>query len=317
MIVSEMTTTMNNAITFGCDRLGRLESVMVHTPGEELKLINESNREKWLFDAIPEIDRYREEHLHYCDMLQKLGVKVFEIADVVPEQRESIRMMPNLTFLHDTAVISKKGMLLSRMAFEGRKNEDVVVKKALARLGIPILTEFDEDEDAFEGCLLLSESTLLVAHTERHRKHSIQKFIRRSLAHFDEVIFADIPKARRYMHPDTIFNRIKDNVVLAYPPAFIETYHITSDHMIPIDLPSFLAKRGIEMIAVSDKEQQNLACSFVPLQSGVMLHYDTALEKETIDKLKAKGVEILFFHPDAMRAGGGSLRCHTLRLCRK
>ena len=87
--------------------------------------------------------------------------------------------------------------------------------------------------------------------------------------------------------------------------------------MIPIDLPSFLAKRGIEMIAVSDKEQQNLACSFVPLQSGVMLHYDTALEKETIDKLKAKGVEILFFHPDAMRAGGGSLRCHTLRLCRK
>ncbi len=31
------------SIAYGCDELGRLKSVLVHTPREELSLINESN----------------------------------------------------------------------------------------------------------------------------------------------------------------------------------------------------------------------------------------------------------------------------------
>jgi arginine deiminase len=30
-------------IAYGCDELGKLKSVLVHTPGDELSLINESN----------------------------------------------------------------------------------------------------------------------------------------------------------------------------------------------------------------------------------------------------------------------------------
>ncbi|AKB13068.1 MAG TPA: hypothetical protein PK669_12430 [Methanosarcina thermophila] len=38
------------SIAYGCDELGRLKSVLIHTPGEELSLINESNYEYWLYD---------------------------------------------------------------------------------------------------------------------------------------------------------------------------------------------------------------------------------------------------------------------------
>ena len=78
-----------------------------------------------------------------------------------------------------------------------------------------------------------------------------------------------------------------------------------------------MREKGMEIITVSDPEQSRLACSFVPLESGTIFHYDTALDKETKTKLVQEGVEIIPFHPEALLAGGGSLRCHTLRLCRR
>jgi len=55
----------------------------------------------------------------------------------------------------------------------------------------------------------------------------------------------------------------------------------------------------------------------VPLEPGVILHYDTALSGRTRQRLSRRGVELILFHPDAMLAGGGSLRCLTLRLHRE
>ena len=77
-----------------------------------------------------------------------------------------------------------------------------------------------------------------------------------------------------------------------------------------------MRSRGVEIIPVSDSEQARLACSFVPLEPGVIFHYDTALDGPTQRELARRGVELISFHPEAMVAGGGSLRCLTLRLWR-
>ena len=90
-----------------------------------------------------------------------------------------------------------------------RENEEVVVKEALKNLGIPLLKEFNGGDGFFEGCLLLSKETVFVADTERHTYPFIREFISNILNEFNEVIYARIPKARRYMHPDTVFNRIQ------------------------------------------------------------------------------------------------------------
>jgi arginine deiminase len=78
-----------------------------------------------------------------------------------------------------------------------------------------------------------------------------------------------------------------------------------------------MRKKGVEIIPVSDSEQSRLACSFVPLESGTIFHYDTALDQKTRKNLESESVELIPFHPEALLAGGGSLRCHTLRLCRR
>lgn len=305
-------------IAYGCDELGRLKSVLIHTPGEELSLINESNYEYWLYDKVPEISGYIKEHKSYQELLESNGVKVYELEDYVDENKDQIKKLPNLTFLHDIAVISGKGAILSRMRPPARQNEDIVVKEALNNLGIPILSEFNEGEGFFEGCLLLSKETIFVADTERHTYPFIREFISNILKEFDEVIYTRVPKARRYMHPDTVFNRVREDLALAYLPAFEETCLFTEDSRKKIDFKTFIQEeKGMEIIPVSDSEQSRLACSFVPLESETIFHYDTALDRETTKNLEKEGVEIIPFHPDAMLAGGGSLRCHTLRLCRR
>jgi arginine deiminase len=304
-------------ITYGCDELGRLKSVLVHTPGDELTLVNESNYKQWLYDKVPDISGYVEEHRNYQELLESNGVKVYELADHVEENRYLIRKMPNITFLHDTAVISRKGAMLSKMRPPAREKEEIVVKEALDNLGIPILNEFNGGEGFFEGCLLLSKETIFVADTERHTYPFIREFILNILKDFNEVIYARIPKARRYMHPDTVFNRIREDLALAYLPAFEEACLFTENSRERIDFKQFMRKKGVEIIPVSDSEQSRLACSFVPLESGTIFHYDTALDQKTRKNLESESVELIPFHPEALLAGGGSLRCHTLRLCRR
>jgi arginine deiminase len=304
-------------IAYGCDELGRLKSVLVHTPGEELKLINELNYKLWLYDKVPDISGYIQEHRTYQALLESNGVKVYELTDHVEENKDLMQKMPNITFLHDTAVISRKGALLSKMRPPAREKEEVVVKEALNNLGIPILNEFNGEKGFFEGCLLISKETVFVADTERHTYPFIQEFISSALKEFEEVIYARIPKARRYMHPDTVLNRIREDLALAYLPAFEETCIFTKDSREKTDFKQLMKERGMEIISVSNSEQSRLACSFVPLESGTIFHYDTALDYKTRKSLSSEGVEIIPFHPEALLAGGGSLRCHTLRLCRR
>lgn len=306
-----------SGIAYGCDELGRLKSVLMHTPGDELLLIDESNYKHWLYDKVPEISGYVKEHMMYQELLESNGIKIYELADHVEKNMDLISRMPNLTFLHDTAVISRKGAILSKMRPPARENEEIVVREALNKLGIPILNEFNGGEGFFEGCLLLSKDTLFVAETERHTYPFIQEFISNILSEFDNVIYARVPKARRYMHPDTIFNRIREDLALAYLPAFKDTCLFTEGFRERIDFEEFMREKGMKIIPVSDSEQSRLACSFVPLESGTIFHYDTALDKETKRNLTCEGIEVIYFHPDALLAGGGSLRCHTLRLCRR
>ncbi len=301
---------------FGCEHLGRLTRVMVHKPGDELKIINAANHRDWLFDSVPDLPGFQDEHERYCELLRPQGVEVLELADHIANPVEKLARSPNIMYMHDIAVISDQGAILSSMAWEGRRNEHLVVREALQNVGIPIFWEFDDPADAFEGCLLPWPRAVLVAETERHSAQSVRKFLESVRQDFEEVIYLDVPKARRYMHPDTIYNRITERLALVHLPAIQAAYLYRKDVVAPIDFAEFMQARGVELVNVSDAEQRRLACSFVPLESGVIFHYDDALDPATRRVLSHKGVEFIFFHPQAMHAGGGSLRCITLRLHR-
>ena len=300
----------------GTEKFGRLRRVMLHRPEEALKLIHEDNLEFFLFDKVPDVDMFLDEHKRYEALLKSFEIEVHLLADHVANNITLMKRLPNLAYMHDTAVISSNGSILSKMSSLGRCHEEIVVGEALASLGIPNLYEPAEGE-AFEGCLLLSPSTVFIADTERHSRKSIEKVISFLLRYFSEVIYAQIPEERRFMHPDMVLNRVTDRLMIYYPPAFLKTFHVTGSKREEIEIKAYMASRHIDMIPISDAEQKRWGSSFVPLEPDTLILYDISLEQRTINLLEREGVRLITFHPDALLAGGGSLRCLTLRIWRE
>lgn len=301
---------------FGTENFKRLRKVMLHNPKESLRLINEKNYAKYLFDGVPNIDKFCKEHEDYKRLLEEQGIKTFELSNFVRINKDLLSRLPNLAFMHDIAVVISKGAVISNMAFWGRKNEDIVVKEALANMRIPIFAEFEEDE-IFEGFLPLSKRIALVANTERYNDLGINRFYGRVLTFFEEIISVQVPQERRFMHLDTIFGSVKKDLALVYLPAFQHTEIIKKDGKCVVDFEEYMNEKGIELINITSDEQRNWGCTFLPLEPGVIFHYDIALNSKTKSILRRKNVEIIEFSPQALLPGGGSLRCLTLQILRK
>jgi arginine deiminase len=73
--------------------VGRLRTVMLHRPGDELKRLTPRNNDRLLFDGIPWVARAQEEHDAFAETLRARGVEVLYLTDLLTEtlEQESAR----------------------------------------------------------------------------------------------------------------------------------------------------------------------------------------------------------------------------------
>jgi arginine deiminase len=72
--------------THGADsEVGKLQTVMLHRPGPELKRLTPRNNDKLLFDGIPWISRAQEEHDAFAQALRDRGVEVLYLTELLIE----------------------------------------------------------------------------------------------------------------------------------------------------------------------------------------------------------------------------------------
>lgn len=69
--------------------VGRLQTVMLHRPGNELKRLTPRNNDKLLFDGIPWVARAQDEHDAFAEALRVRGVEVLYLTDLLTEALES------------------------------------------------------------------------------------------------------------------------------------------------------------------------------------------------------------------------------------
>ncbi len=307
---------INSLEIYGAEKLGQLKKVMLHSPEYSIRRVKETNLNFYLFDKVPDYDRFIDEHYAYGKLLTDNGVEVYELSNLIVNNRELMSYLPNLPYLNDSSVITSKGAIISTMCPGGRQYEEIVVREALTALGIPIQHDCGPGEQ-FEGLITLSPNTLFVADTERHSKESVERFFIFALQHFQNIVYVEVPKARRFMHPDMIFNRISDQLGLVFPPAFLNCWLVQKNSRQKIDFMTWSKQRKLELIPISDEEQQKWGTSFVTLEPNHVINYDISLKPTTQKLLESMGVRFTQFHPDALLAGGGSLRCLTLRLLRE
>ena len=68
--------------------IGRLRSVVVHTPGDELLGVTPTTREDYLYDDLPDADQARKEHRRFTAVLERF-CQVYEVRDLLAQVLEN------------------------------------------------------------------------------------------------------------------------------------------------------------------------------------------------------------------------------------
>ncbi|GAA4746944.1 arginine deiminase [Nocardioides endophyticus] len=72
--------------THGADsEVGKLRTVLLHRPGNELKRLTPRNNDRLLFDGIPWVARAQEEHDAFAEALRARGAEVLYLTDLLTE----------------------------------------------------------------------------------------------------------------------------------------------------------------------------------------------------------------------------------------
>jgi arginine deiminase len=84
--VATLGATMTDTPTHGVrSEVGRLRTVLLHRPGNELKRLTPRNNSDLLFDGIPWVGRAQEEHDAFASALRDRGVEVLYVRDLLVE----------------------------------------------------------------------------------------------------------------------------------------------------------------------------------------------------------------------------------------
>src|SRR4051812_24253771 len=123
--------------------IGRLRSVLVHSPGPELLAVTPSNRADYLYDDIIDAESARREHRRFIGILERFA-KVYEVrallADILANAdarelliRETMDIVPSEPLARDISELGASDLV--RLLIEGKEEPPGPIAKALNEQG--------------------------------------------------------------------------------------------------------------------------------------------------------------------------------------
>lgn len=123
--------------------IGRLRSVIVHTPGDELLGVTPTTREDYLYDDLPDAEQARKEHRRFTAVLERF-CKVYEVRDLLAEVlenretrellvRETMDIVPSEPLAREIEALPPEELV--RMLIEGRVEEPGPLARTLNEFG--------------------------------------------------------------------------------------------------------------------------------------------------------------------------------------
>jgi arginine deiminase len=123
--------------------IGRLESVLVHTPGPELEAVTPGNREDYLYDDIIDLEIAQREHARFVAVLEQFAT-VYQVRDLVaevlaqPAAREflitrTLDVVPSEPLAQQLAALAPSDLVM--MLIQGAEEESGPISRALNETG--------------------------------------------------------------------------------------------------------------------------------------------------------------------------------------
>jgi arginine deiminase len=335
----------------------RLQDLLIQT------LADRNILEKLMEDALK---KYRLKHFKdyilerfsttECATALTAGIKVHELKRKIPNLPNTELMdyafvippSPNLYFQRDPMAITPGGIIFSSMKMEGRQREADLLRTIFEnhpdfkdQVNPLYPPKGNESSPSIEGgdVIVLSKRAVAIGNSERTEEKAIYQVAKSLLAEgsVERVYEVHLPKKRNYMHLDTVFTILDENLVLTYPDALNavlqtslytlkerkeDTVHIKRQ-VLKESLLTVLQREipYLEVLSTADgnpdyamREQWFDGANVFAIGPRRVISYNRNIH--TNRALRNLGVEVLEIPSSELSRGLGGPRCMTMPLSR-
>ncbi len=393
--------------------IGRLKTVLLHEPGEELHNLTPKQLDDLLFDDIPWLPLAKKEHQKFAQTFIDNGVKVVYLVDLMTEaldtskevkdnfikqyiQESNINSVTLSEVVYDylSSFKNTKQLVLKTISgikkselpnYQKRTLRDMVDEKSFATDPMPNLY-FQRDPFATIGdaiCLnsmysftrsretifgeyifkyhpvyktdklvyqrdwvksieggdimVLNDKTLIVGSSQRTTPVAIENLAKslffKEKSTFETIVVLFIPKARTFMHLDTIFTQVDVNKFTIHQECYdqlqIIELHKGDEKLVVEEIRTGLKEElekliGKEVILIpcggndvisAEREQWSDGSNTIAIAPGKVIAYER--NDITNNMLRSYGVEVFEIPSSELSRGRGGPRCMCMPLERE
>lgn len=291
-----------------------------------------------------------------CATALTAGIKVHELKRKIPnlstgELMDSafiIPPSPNLYFQRDPMAITPGGIIFSSMKMEGRQREANILKaifenhpdfKEQVNQLFPLNGQTSPPNIEGGDVIILSEKAVAIGNSERTEAKAIYQVAKALLSEgtVERVYEVHLPEKRNYMHLDTVFTILDENLVLTYPDALNSVLQTSLYTLKEIQEDKVHVKRQVlkeSLLTVLEREIPHLeilhtadgnpdyslreqwfdGANVFAIGPRRVISYNR--NKHTNAALRNMGVEVLEIPSSELSRGLGGPRCMTMPISR-
>lgn len=293
---------------WGCtDDVGRLRLVLVHRPGDEMRVVDDlpyipelnafgdpATGAYWRGDVRPTLAEQQAQHDALVTALRDEGVEVAFMNRAAAGRHKTI-------YTRDSTIAVDGGVIVTRMGPRVRRGEEAPVTETLAALGAPILRTIHGTGLVEGGSFAwIRPGVAVIGISSRVNEEGARQVEEVLATQGARLIRVQIPGYR--LHIDGALVMLDHDVALVNPV------------ILPFVFMQELKRLGVRMIPLNH-EDPSWAINCLAVRPGRVLMSDQ-VGPRTQEALDRAGISVRLVAYDRVYLGGGGIHCSTCPLVR-